>query len=165
MHLHGIRQFLVTSCLRSMILVLVCLLPDYISHALSFPWHTLHEEDPIAHIVMLPNYQEDEAALREPLKILSALLRQRCAVSLVGSCASSTVGTVHATVFSGSRSWFEGGYMCISRFPRIRQSMFPGLTVDACSFVSPGALRTYQFHAGWIFVTIRRYQDQEVRGR
>ena len=37
------------------------------------------------------------------LKILSALFRQRGAMSLVGSCASSTVDTVHASVFGGSR--------------------------------------------------------------
>ena len=36
----------------------------YISPASSIHWHKLHEEDPMAHIVMLPNYQEDEATLR-----------------------------------------------------------------------------------------------------
>ena len=42
--------------------------------ALSINLHTLLEEDPVAYIVVLPNYQEDEVTLREPLKILRLLI-------------------------------------------------------------------------------------------
>ena len=38
--------------------------------ALSINLHTLLEEDPVAYIVVFPDYQEDEVTLQEPLKIL-----------------------------------------------------------------------------------------------
>ena len=40
-------------------------------------WYSSLEEDPVAHIVVLPNYKEDEAMFREARKILAALLRER----------------------------------------------------------------------------------------
>merc|ERR1712136_553714 len=38
--------------------------------ASSINWHSLLEEDPVTHFVVLPNYQEDEAMLRETLENL-----------------------------------------------------------------------------------------------
>ena len=38
--------------------------------ALSIDWHTLLEEDLVAHFVVLPIYQEDETLLRETLENL-----------------------------------------------------------------------------------------------
>ena len=40
-------------------------------------WHTVLEEDPVTHFVVLPDCQEDVAMFRDPLNILSALIRQR----------------------------------------------------------------------------------------
>ena len=113
----------------SVILVLVCSLPDT-NHLLcrSTGTHCTRKTLSLT-LSCFRIIRRVRLPFENTLKILSALLRQRRAVSLVGSCASSTVDTVLATVFGGSRSWFEGRYMCISRSPRIRQSLFPGLTV------------------------------------
>ena len=43
----------------------------------SINWHGLLEKDSVAYFVMLPSSREDEVMLEIPLKILSALLRQR----------------------------------------------------------------------------------------
>ena len=41
-----------------------------IETAVSKRHHTFLEEDPVAYIVVCPDYQEDEVTLQEPLKIL-----------------------------------------------------------------------------------------------
>ena len=149
---HG---FLVRSgCHIHVILVLVCLLPDtYHLFCRSIGTHCTRKTLSLT-LSYFRIIRRMRLPFENPLEILSALLRQRGAVSLVGSCASSTVDTVHATVFSGSRSWFEGGYMCISRSPRIRQSLFPGFTVDACSYVSPVSRREYREPASRVVMAV-----------
>ena len=51
--------------------------------ASSITLHSLLEEEPVTHFVVLTNFQEDEAMVREHPKILAALLRQRDACTLV----------------------------------------------------------------------------------
>ena len=54
--------------------------------ASSINWHSFLEEEPVTHFVVLPNFQEDEAMFREPLKILAAFLRQKDACTLGVGC-------------------------------------------------------------------------------
>ena len=55
----------------------------------------LLEEDPVAHIVILPNCQEDETILRELLKVLVAFLRQRNTCVLCWSWSGLMAATFH----------------------------------------------------------------------
>ena len=88
-------------------------------------------------------YWKETAAYKTDAYILPKLLGEKVALPRAPPCAR----------FGAHRPYT--GALCFSILRSVRRNF-------TCSYVSPLSLRTYQFHAGWIFVTMCRTQLSHV---